>query len=129
VRVKQGAFYGWPACWPSWLQKRMRGPCAGVTRPVAYLETHSSADGIAFAKGTAFPANYRAGAFVALWGQYLSHQHGRRVDFVALPSGRVSRFATGFAHPLALAFDAKGAMLVADWERGTIYRIQRRGHP
>ena len=129
VRVQQGAFYGWPACWPSWLQKRMRGPCTGVTRPVAYLETHSSADGIAFATGTAFPEKYRAGAFVALWGQYLSHAHGRRVVFVALPSGRVTRFAGGFAHPLALAFDGKGALLVADWERGTIYRIQRRGTP
>jgi glucose/arabinose dehydrogenase len=129
VRVKQGAFYGWPACWPSWLQKRMRGPCTGVTRPVAYLETHSSADGIAFATGTAFPERLRAGAFVALWGQYLSRANGRRVVFVPLPSGRVTRFATGFAHPLALAFDGKGAMLVADWERGTIYRIQRRGQP
>jgi glucose/arabinose dehydrogenase len=127
VRVRQGANYGWPDCWPSWRQRRMRGDCAGVTRPVAYLETHASADGVAFATGDAFPRRFRAGAFVALWGQYASREHGRRVDFVALPSGRVTRFATGFPHPLALAFDPQGALLVADWERGVVYRIQARG--
>jgi glucose/arabinose dehydrogenase len=129
VRIRPGAHYGWPSCWPSWRRKRMVGRCSGVTRPVAYLEPHSSADGIAFTQGPSFPAGYRGGLFVALWGQYNARRYGRRVDFVALPSGRVRRFATGFDHPLALAFDARGALLVADWGRGTIYRIQRRGEP
>jgi glucose/arabinose dehydrogenase len=126
VRVKEGAKYGWPKCWPSWLEKRMHGPCVGVTRPVAYLETHSSADGIAFATGANFPAKYKEGVFVALWGQYFPSPRGRRVVFVRLPSGKSSPFATGFAHPLALAFDAAGALLVADWERGTIYKISKK---
>ena len=102
----------------------MVGNCAGVTKPVAYLETHSSADGLAFYTDETFPARFRSGAFVALWGQYASHDHGRRVDFVALPGGGVRRFATGFEHPLALAVDRHGALLVADWGRGTIYRIR-----
>ena len=46
-----------------------------------------------------------------------------------LSTGKSSTFATGFEHPLAIAFDAKGAMLVADWGRGVIYRIQRKGQP
>jgi len=129
VRVLDGARYGWPACWPSWRDKRMKGSCSGVTRPVAYLETHSSADGIAFATGDAYPATWKAGVFVALWGRYPASSRGKRVDFVSLPSGRVRRFARGFAHPLAIAFDAQGAMLVADWQRGVIYRIQRNGKP
>jgi glucose/arabinose dehydrogenase len=129
VRITPGARYGWPDCWPSWRRKRMVGACRGVSRPLAYLEPHSSADGIAFTTGPTFPARYRGGVFVALWGQYNARRYGRRVDFVALPSGRVSRFATGFDHPLAVAFDAHGALLVADWGRGTIYRIQRRGRP
>jgi glucose/arabinose dehydrogenase len=107
----------------------MKGSCSGVTRPIAYLETHSSADGMAFVTGDAFPSKWRSGAFVALWGQYSSTARGRRVVFVNLSTGKVSRFATGFAHPLAIAFDAQGAMLVADWERGVIYRIQRKGEP
>jgi glucose/arabinose dehydrogenase len=135
VIVRQGADYGWPRCWPSARRKRMMGNCAGVTRPVAYLETHSSADGLAFYTGKTFPARYRAGVFVALWGQYDSTDHGRRVDFVKLkddgssPRRGVAPFARGFEHPLALAIDPQGALLVSDWGRGVIYRIQARGKP
>ena len=135
VRIEDGADYGWPDCWPSWRRKRMAGACGGVTRPVAYLEPHSSADGLAFSTGSTFPARYRDGVFVALWGQYESDRRGRRVDFVALrpdgtsPAGGVSAFARGFDHPLALAIDPHGALLVADWGRGAIYRIQARGEP
>ena len=129
VRVRPGAHYGWPHCWPSWRRKVLAGRCRGVARPVAYLEPHSSADGIAFTAGPSFPSRFRGGLFVALWGQYSSRRYGRRVDYVALPSGEVRRFATGFEHPLAVAFDGHGALLVADWELGTIFRIQRRGAP
>ncbi len=135
VHVRKGAHYGWPRCWPSAREKRMRGACRGVARPAAYLETHSSANGLAFYTGETFPARYRKGVFVALWGQYDSHEHGRRVDFVALdpdgtsPRGGVSAFARGFDHPLALAVEPNGGLLVADWGRGQIYRIQARGAP
>ena len=135
VVVERGAHYGWPDCWPSARLKRMVGSCDGVTPPVAYLEAHSSADGLAFYTGSTFPARYRDGVFVALWGQYDSRRHGRRVDFVALgpngksPPGGVSPFADGFEHPLALAVDPQGALLVADWGRGVIYRIQAAGEP
>ncbi len=129
VRIRPRAHYGWPACWPSWRRRALAGRCRGVAQPVAYLEPHSSADGIAFTQGASFPARFQDGLFVALWGQYASRRYGRRVDFVSVPSGQVRRFATGFEHPLAVAFDPHGALLVADWGRGTIYRIQRRGEP
>ena len=135
VRVQPGHDYGWPDCWPSARRKRMVGACRGVTRPVAYLEAHSSADGLAFYTAATFPARYRDGVFVALWGQYRSTRHGRRVDFVALrpdgtsPRDGVRPFADGFEHPLALAVDPQGALLVADWGRGVVYRIQARGAP
>jgi glucose/arabinose dehydrogenase len=122
VRVQRGADYGWPRCWPSYRLRRLMGRCRGVTGPAAYLEPHSSADGISF---------WRRNLYVALWGEYLSPKHGRRVVRIQLgPSGRARRvtdFATGFDHPLALAVDQDGALLVADWGRGTIYRIQSRG--
>jgi glucose/arabinose dehydrogenase len=135
VLIEEGAHYGFPDCWPSARRKRMMGSCGRVTPPVAYLEAHSSADGLAFYTGSTFPARYRDGVFVALWGQYASTEHGRRVDFVALrqdgtaPANGVEPFADGFAHPLALAVDPHGALLVADWGTGTIYRIQARGEP
>ena len=45
VLVRDGAFYGWPRCWPSYQKRVLAGRCRGVTPPVAYLEPHSSADG------------------------------------------------------------------------------------
>ena len=123
VVVREGAFYGWPRCWPSYQKRRLAGHCAGVTPPAAYLEPHSSADGLAF---------WRGDLFVALWGEYLSARHGRTVMRIKLGPGgkatRVTKFAHGFDHPLALVVDpSDGALLVADWGRGVIYRIQSRG--
>ena len=121
VVVRRGAFYGWPRCWPSYRLRKLAGRCRGVTPPAAYLEPHSSADGIAF---------WRGDLFVALWGQYLSNRHGRRVVRLRLGPGgrarRVTEFARGFDHPLALLVNRTGALLVADWGRGIIYRISRR---
>lgn len=118
VLVRDRAFYGWPRCWPSFQNRVLAGRCRGVTPPIAYLEPHSSADGIAF---------WRHDLFVALWGQYLSDRHGRRLVRIDLgPAGRakaVTTFARGFDHPLALVVDPRGGLLVADWGRGVIYRI------
>jgi len=121
VVLRRGAFYGWPGCWPNARTLRLSGSCAGVARPAAYLEPHSSADGIAF---------WRGDLFVAEWGQYLSHRFGRRVVRVRLkPDGTarsVTSFASGFAHPLALLVDRRGGLLVADWGPGVVYRIRAR---
>jgi glucose/arabinose dehydrogenase len=118
VRVRPGAFFGWPRCWPSARTLRLAGSCRGVSAPAAYLEPHSSADGIAF---------WRGDLYVAEWGQYLSHRFGRRVVRVQLrPNGtarEVAVFASGFDHPLALLRDQTGGLLVADWGRGVVYRI------
>jgi glucose/arabinose dehydrogenase len=117
VRIRPGAHYGWPACWASWRLRRLVGACHGVARPKAYLEPHSSADGIAF---------WRGALYVAEWGEYLSSRHGRRIVRVMLGrSPRITTFADGFDHPLAL-LPAKRGLLVADWGRGVIYRISRR---
>ncbi len=115
VRVTSGADYGWPDCWPSYALRKLIGACDGVTPPVAYLEPHSSADGI---------ASWRGDLFVAEWGEYLHSNHGRRV--VRIERGRVTTFATGFDHPLALALDPSGGLVVADWGRGVIYEIRKR---
>jgi glucose/arabinose dehydrogenase len=116
VNVRPGADYGWPGCWPSYALRRLTGAsCVGVTPPVAYLEPHSSADGI---------ASWRGDLFVAEWGEYLSTKHGRKL--VRIRSGRAETFATGFSHPLALAVGPAGDLLVADWSRGVIYAISKR---
>jgi glucose/arabinose dehydrogenase len=131
VVVRRGAFYGWPRCWPNARTLHLSGSCRGVAAPAAYLEPHSSADGLAFYTGHSFPRSYRGNVFVAEWGEYLSNRFGRRVVRVQLaPNGRarrVSAFASGFGHPLALLVDPGGGLLVADWGRGVVYRIQARG--
>jgi glucose/arabinose dehydrogenase len=115
VRIRQGANYGWPDCWPSYVLKRLIGSCAGVTRPIAYLEPHSSADGI---------ASWRGDLFVAEWGEYLSHAGGRRI--VRIRRGHATTFATGLDHPLALTVGPSRDLLVADWGRGVVYSISGR---
>lgn len=115
VRVRAGANFGWPACWASYALQRLTGSCTGVTPPLAYLEPHSSADGI---------ASWRGSLFVAEWGEYLSSKHGRVL--VRIVHGHPQTFATGFEHPLAIAVDPAGDLLVADWGRGVIYAIRKR---
>ena len=118
VKLRRGANYGWPRCWPSWRERRLKGSCRGVAKPVAYLEPHSAAGGMAFWGGR---------LYVAEWGQYFREQFGRKVVSVDVRTGRTRVFADGFEHPLAVAADVRGnALLVADHGRGTIYRIVRR---
>ena len=116
VEVRQGRHFGWPSCWPSWRAKRLRGACRGVAQPLAYLEPHSSPNGIAF---------WRGRLYVAEWGQYNSARFGRKVVEVHPRTGRSRTFVDGLTHPLAVATRA-GALLVADWETGVIHRIRAR---
>ena len=118
VRIRKGADYGWPRCWASWKQRRLRGSCGGVTPPVAYLEPHSSANTLALWAGT---------LVVAEWGQYLSERWGRKLVQVNVRTGRSSTLVDGFEHPLGLAVEPRNGGLVAgDWGRGVIYRIRKR---
>ncbi len=131
VEIRDGRLFGWPACWPSYKRKRLIGSCRGVTPPLAYLQPHSSADGLTVYRGNSFPEGYQRNLFVAEWGEYLSTRHGRKLTRVVLRPGRpaaVSTFATGFDHPIAVTVDAEGALLVADYGRGVVYRIQARGN-
>jgi glucose/arabinose dehydrogenase len=120
VRIKKGAHYGWPDCWPDWQTRRMAGECAGVTPHDVYLEPHSSPGGMAF---------WNRELFVAEWGEYNAELHGRKVVRVNAETREARAFADGFEHPLAVAVDPQNALLVADWGRGVVYRIQRRGEP
>ncbi len=131
VRVLQGGWYGWPRCWPDARLLVMQGGCRGVTAPAAYLGPHAGAAGMTFYAGRSFPPGYRGNLFVAEWG--LAHSTagpGRRVVRVVLgrdgtaPISDVSVFAQGLSHPIAVVVDPRGALLVLDWGRGVVYRIQ-----
>jgi glucose/arabinose dehydrogenase len=120
VEIAAGRNFGWPRCWPSYRRKRLVGRCAGVTKPMAYLEPHSAPAGMTF---------WRGALYVTEWGEYLKRTHGRKVVRVVLREGKpaaISTFATGFEHPIAAVVDPSGALLVADHGRGVVYRILKR---
>ncbi|MBX6350084.1 MAG: PQQ-dependent sugar dehydrogenase [Clostridia bacterium] len=118
--IHEGADYGWPDCWGDGGGRN----CEGTEPPVALFPDHSSADGIAVYRGTAFPAEYDGAVFVALWGANSGDEAIGRKVVVALrrPGGRfeVQDFATGFEHPLAVAVDRAGRLYVADMGAGTV---------
>ncbi|MFQ5875670.1 MAG: PQQ-dependent sugar dehydrogenase, partial [Dehalococcoidia bacterium] len=122
--IVEGGDYGWPDCWGEG-----RGTnCEGTIAPVAELEPRSSADGIAFYTGDQFPPEYHNNIFIAMWGSHSGLQ-GRKVVRVELSregesyTARVSDFALGLDRPLDLVVAPDGALLIADYGTGVIYRV------
>lgn len=144
AQVRDGAFYGWP--WytignaedPALAGRRpdLKG---SVQVPEVLIQAHSSALGVAFYDGDAFPAQYRGDAFVALHG---SHSRPDRTGYKVIrvrmndgrPSGGYEDFMTGFVvdndrvwgRPAGLAVARDGALLVSDDANGTIFRVTPR---
>ncbi len=124
--IVDGGNYGWPDCYGQGKGTN----CSGTISPIAEFQEHSSADGMTFYVGDNFPSEYRNNIFVALYGSNSGDPYiGRRVERIVLdktPSGyhgTVSTFATGFDHPLDVAVGKDGALYVADFGSGRVYRI------
>jgi glucose/arabinose dehydrogenase len=95
--------------------------------------------GLAFYTGTAFPAQFRGGAFVGEHGSWNRlDPNGYKVVFIRFengrPVGQPMDFVTGFlkdgkarGRPVGVAVDAKGALLVADDVGNTVWRVTPAG--
>ena len=104
------------------------------------FDAHSSTDGIAYYADGGFPPEHTDSLFVAQWGNNEGRpESGQKVMRVPVTSAKLASsrggggtpkaevFASGFSHPLAATVDSAGALYVADYGRGTIYRISWAG--
>lgn len=97
-----------------------------VPRPVSSFGLHTSADGLAFQRTDAWGPDYSNDLFVTEWGSLFGPPRGHDVIRVELnKSGRKVTSQSVFLEldtPLDVAFDAGGAMYVADFS-GQIVRV------
>jgi glucose/arabinose dehydrogenase len=145
TRVREHAFYGWP-----WYyignnedprRKGERPDLAGkVTVPDVLIQAHSAPLEITFYTArsgvSAFPAEYRGDAFVALHGSWnRAKRTGYKVVRVKLkngvPTGEYEDFLVGFVagdadvwgRPVGVTVAHDGALLVADDGGNMIWRV------
>ena len=107
---------------------------ADVVPPAFELPAHASPLGLAFYRGTQFPAAYRDSIYVAIHGSSArSSKIGYSVVRVVMKNGRpVSSedFATGWLNngvvtgrPAGVVTGADGALYISDDNKGFIYRV------
>jgi glucose/arabinose dehydrogenase len=154
VHIRQGDDYGWPYCYYDQIQgKNVLAPeyggdgkeigrCASKKAPIAGFPGHWAPQAIVFYTGTAFPARYRAGAFIVFhgsWNRAPLPQAGFKVVFQPLngsqAGGKYEVFAQGFENtkvgttnrvtqPLGLATGPDGSLFVGSDTGGKIWRIR-----
>ncbi len=126
-RIRRGGRYGWPAC-PG--PRAGAGRCRGTLPPLLRYEPRSTPSGIAFAPA-AFGARYAGDLVVAHWGSYVpGSKAGRYVSRTVFRGSRPvrwERLVRGLVRPIDVAFARDGALLVADFGSGAIWRVRRTG--
>jgi glucose/arabinose dehydrogenase len=99
--VRNGEDWGFPQCYG-----QGGAACTGVPAPLAILDTHAAAGGVALVGTTAYVAEWQSG----------------KVLSVSIETGKVSTLVTSIPNPLPVAA-SDDALLVGDWSSGTIYRV------
>jgi glucose/arabinose dehydrogenase len=156
LQVNSGDDFGWPYCYYAMEPKQLvdapeyggdgqkSARCDSKKAPVAVFPGHWAPMSLLFYKGSAFPARYKDGAFIAFhgsWNRAPEPQGGYRVVFQPMTNGAASgafeTFADGFAgvppaqvqpgtakhRPTGLAAGPDGALYVTDDLGGRVYRI------
>jgi glucose/arabinose dehydrogenase/mono/diheme cytochrome c family protein len=158
VVTQQGADYGWPECYFDREQNKLVlapeyggdggkkvGGCAEKTAPIAAFPGHWAPNDLLIYSGTAFPAGYQGGAFIAFhgsWNRAPEPQGGYNVVFQPLKDGKAAGnfvvFADGFAgaikepgqaafRPGGLAMAPDGALFISEDVHGRIWRVTFHG--
>ena len=144
--VLDGADYGWPYCYYDELQgKKVTAPeyggdgksgsrCGGKALPVIGFPGHWAPMSLAFYSGSAFPSEYRGGAFLAFhgsWNRAPLPQAGFRVVFIPFRNGKAtgqySTFVTARSgtvfRPAGLAVGPDGALYIGSDAAQKIWRV------
>jgi glucose/arabinose dehydrogenase len=100
--VRDGDDWRFPECYG-----QGGSACAGVREPIAVLDKHAAAGGLAVVGDSALVTEWQLG----------------KVLRVNLSTGAVSTFVGGLKNPLAVTALADGSVLVGDWGSGTVHRI------
>jgi glucose/arabinose dehydrogenase len=155
VHLKKGDDFGWPYCYYSLPERKLVDApeyggdgkrttrCASKKPPVAAFPGHWAPNDLAFYTGSAFPAKYRNGAFIAFhgsWNRAPEPQGGYQVVFQPLRDGRADgdfeTFADNFnpgntqrpqgtptVRPTGLATGQDGALYITDDGTGKIWKV------
>lgn len=141
TRVREGQFFGWPWWYmgdhedPRW--QGARPDLAGkISHPDVLVQPHSAPLAMTFYDGSAFPAEYRGSAFVALHGSWnRAARTGYKVIRIVMrdgaPTGEYEDFLTGFVidgsrvwgRPVGVAEGKDGALYVTEDANGTVWRV------
>jgi glucose/arabinose dehydrogenase len=145
--VKDGGFYGWPySYYGQHVDERVQPQRPDlVTRAIApdyALGAHTASLGLAFNTGNLFPREMANGAFIGQHGSWnRKPRSGYKVIFVpfanGMPSGKPQDVVSGFlsadgeaqGRPVGVAFDRKGALLVADDVGNAVWRVTPAAKP
>jgi glucose/arabinose dehydrogenase len=137
-RIEPGKHYGWPHCWGERVtDPNFPGPegfCARMQPPALTFPAHSTPIGVTFLEKSAFPADYRDDALVALHGSWnRQHPSGYKVVRVHFEDGKpvgTSDFVTGWlqqgrawGRPVDVIAGPDGAVYLSDDRAGIIYRV------
>ncbi|WP_137718417.1 PQQ-dependent sugar dehydrogenase [Methylobacillus flagellatus] len=139
--VKDGGFYGWPySYYGNVVDERVKPQqpelVAKAIKPDYALGAHTASLGLSWAEGDKLPQQFRSGAFIGQHGSWNRNpQSGYKVIFVPFkdgkPAGEPVDVLTSFlsadgkaqGRPVGVAFDAYGALLVADDVGKTIWHV------
>ena len=94
-----------------------------IVPPLHTFIAHSSPTGIVAYLDDDFPGYYNS-LFVTLWSAFPEAQ---RIVWFSPGGEEMADFATGFAAPIDLVVGPDGALYVADWATGLIFRIAYTG--
>jgi len=140
--VKDGAFYGWPySYYGDHLDTRVKPQrpemVARALKPDYALGPHTASLGLAFVPAnSALPPAFAQGVFIGQHGSWnRKPASGYKVIFVPFADGKpagmpvdvltgfLSREGNAYGRPVGVAFDARGALLVADDVGNAIWRV------